>query len=120
MSKLGVYTAFDVQGSGGDVSFTNAAAGASLSIENGNGHGITLQLADTTGASDSVGLTLGNSTTPGHYYSAVTLEDANFDGVATVNLVSEGSTAQTVNGLGRLHDDNLVTLNISGNAALDM
>ena len=123
MSKLSNgsgYTSFDVQGSGGNVTFTNVAHGSSLSVENSNGNIITLQTADTTGASDSVTLNLGTTTSAGAFYNKVTLEDANDVGIATVNLSINASGSHSITGFGNLNDNNLTTLNLSGNGELDM
>ncbi|HEX7645197.1 MAG TPA: DUF4214 domain-containing protein, partial [Burkholderiaceae bacterium] len=64
MSKLGNgsgYTHFDVQGSNGNVTFTNVATGSTLSLEGGNSNVITLQTADSTGPNDSATVSLGTT-----------------------------------------------------------
>jgi len=110
------YTSFDVQGSGGNVTFTNAATGSSLSLENGNSNIITLQTADANGANDSVNVTLGTTTSGGNNYSQVTVEDSAFVGTATVKLTMNAASSNSLNYLGSLFDQNLVTLDLSGNA----
>jgi hypothetical protein len=116
MSKVSGYDAFDVQGSGGDVTFTNAAAGSAISLEGGNSHIVTLQTIDTTGATDSVSVHLGTaaSTNDTSSYQQITLEDGNFVGTATVNLVVNMAATDSFTSVGTLGDNNLVTLNISG------
>jgi len=123
MSKLtngSGYTSFDVQGSGGNVTFTNAATGSSLSLEGGNSHIITLQTADTTGATDTVNVSLGSATSGSETYAQVTVEDSNFVGTATVNLTSNTSTSGDTNTLTSLFDNNLITLNIAGAGTVDI
>ena len=120
MSKLANsganYTAFDVQGSGGNVTFTNAAGGSSLSLENGNSYIATLQTADGNGANDSVNVTLGTATEGNTSYAQVTVEDSGFVGTATVNLAMNAAHSNDLVYLGSLFDQSLVTLNLSGNA----
>jgi len=123
MSKLANgsgYTSFDVQGSGGAVTFTNAATDSSLSLEGGNSHIITLQTIDTTGATDSVNLSLGTTTSDGNTYSQVTVEDSNFVGTATVNLTANTLHSGSANTLTTLGDTNLITLNIAGTGTVNI
>ena len=120
MSKVSGYSAFDVQGSGGNVTFTNAATGSSLSLEGGNSHIVTLQTIDTTGATDSVNVSIGTTTTDGNTYAQVTLEDSNFVGTATVNLTSNVSQSGSANTLTTLGDNDLVTLNIGGTGTVSI
>jgi len=120
MSKVSGYNAFDVQGSGGDVTFTKVAASSSLSLENGNSNIVTLQTIDTMGSTDSVSLHLGTTTSGGATYSQVTLEDSNFVGIATVNLVANTASSSSTTTLLTLGDNNLVTLNLSGTGNFDV
>jgi hypothetical protein len=114
MTKAAGFDAFDVQGSGGNVTFVHAAAGSTLSLENGNSYVVTLQTADSNGASDSTTLSLGNATSGSETYTKITLEDSQFVGTATVNLVSNVASSSGTNTVAYLDDDNLVTLNLSG------
>jgi S-layer protein len=121
MSKVSGYNAFDVQGSGGDVTFTKAATGSSLSLEGSNSHIVTLQTSDSTGATDSVTVNLGTTTSSGGGdYAQFTVEDSNFVGIATVNLISNTSGSGSSNYLSKLGDSNLVTLKVSGTGNLDV
>jgi len=118
MSKASGYNTFDVQGSGGNVTFTNAATGSALNVDNANTNIVTLQTVDTTGASDSVTLNIGSYSNTGVTVNQVTLEDSLFVGTGTVNLVSNCLTGSHRNTLTTLGDNNLVTLKLSGDAAL--
>jgi S-layer protein len=122
MSKASGYNAFDVQGAGGNVTFTNAATGSSLSVDNNDPTNLniyTLQTVDTTGANDSVTLNIGSYSNTGITVAQVTLEDSLFVGTGTVNLVSNSETgAAYTNTLTKLGDNNLVTLNLTGDAGL--
>jgi S-layer protein len=119
MSKATGYNAFDVQASGGDVTFTNVVNNAVLTIDGANSHIVTLQTADTTGATDSVTVNLGTATnTTSFIVNQVTLEDSQFHGIATVNLVTNSGGASAPYVITTLADNNLVTLNVSGSAGL--
>ena len=120
MSKATGYTSFDVQQSGGNVSFTGVAAGSSLSIDQGNSHDITLQSADSTGSTDTASVTIGSAVSTGITVNQLNLEDAASYGTGTVNLDSSGSGAVHANTLATLGDSNLVTLKLSGNQALNI
>jgi S-layer protein len=121
MSKASGYNAFDVQGAGGNVTFTNAATGSSLSVDNNDPTNLniyTLQTVDTTGANDSVTLNIGSYSNTGITVAQVTLEDSQFVGTGTVNLVSNCLTGAHTNTLTKLGDNNPVTLNLTGDAGL--
>jgi S-layer protein len=114
MSALPGYKAFDVQGSGGDVTFTHASPGSTLSIDGSTGYTITLQTANSRGASDAVTLTLGNANNSVSV-AGVVLEDATGTGIGTVNIISNGPGINTLTTLG---ENNLTTLHLSGEAGL--
>ena len=122
MSKVSGYDAFDVQGAGGNVTFTNAATGSSLSVEAGGVSSdiITLQTADTAGANDSATVNLGSSSNVpfGITVGQITLEDSNFVGTAhvTINNLVGGSNVH--NTIGTLDDNNIVSLNLTGSGEL--
>jgi hypothetical protein len=115
MSRVTGYTAFDVQGVGGNVTFTNAASGSSLSIEGSIAASeyITLQTIDTTGAYDTAFVKLNVTGGAAITVNEIVLEDANFVGTSTLDMVVNANSTITTIG-----DYNLTTLNISGAGAL--
>ncbi len=122
MSKVSGYDAFDVQGAGGNVTFTNAVAGSSLSIEAGDISGdiITLQTADANGASDSTTVNIGSATDVpfGITVGQITLEDANFVGTANVTINNVVGSSEVHNTISTLNDNNIVSLNLTGSGEL--
>jgi S-layer protein len=125
MSNAPGYTAFDVQGNfvaSEPLTFTHVASGASLTVEGNDNNIVTYQTADTTGASDSVNLSIGFPGSPGITDQQITLEDNNFVGIGTVYAVSSvtHNSAHGPNTITLLGDNNLVTLNLSGSGALDI
>jgi hypothetical protein len=113
------YTALDVQGNNaaGSIAFLNVATGASLSIDSTSFTNISVQTIDTTGSIDSIAFNLGTTTTyTGAYINQVTLEDKNGNGIGTVNL--ESNAYEGYSGILILIDNDLSTLNLTGNASL--
>ncbi|MDE2623496.1 MAG: S-layer family protein [Betaproteobacteria bacterium] len=121
---LGVLTGFnsiDVQNTGaGNLTFTNVVKSSPLAIDAAAGAGtITYQTADTTGSSDTLSLTLGQSANSSAItVPSLTLEDANLVGIGTVTLASNDSTAGAVNTITTLVDNGLSSLTVNGNAGL--
>lgn len=126
MSVLKGFNAIDVQNLTATQAetFTNVAAGTSLSIDSTatqTAGGIIYQTADTTGSADTLALTLGAAANKTDLTVwSLTLEDANLVGIGTVNLVSNdvGGIGTGVNTIGTLVDNGLSVLNVSGTGAL--
>ena len=130
------YNAIDViagPSGAGSTAFTNVVTGTSLSIDAslaGTGNvaavegpiaaSLLYQVANATGSSDSVNVSLGTATTTGIVVAGAMFEDANAVGVATLNVVSNGTIAvpNTVNTISLLIDNGLANLNVSGNEGL--
>jgi S-layer protein len=119
MSKASGYIGFDVQASGGAVSFINVANQSFLSIDSSNANAILLQTADSTGAQDTVTLDIGTGGTSGVTAAQVTLEDSSGTGIGTVNIVSSSYNAAS-NVVTKLVDTGVVTLNVSGSAPISL
>ncbi|MEX3894763.1 beta strand repeat-containing protein [Paraburkholderia sp. BR10954] len=136
MAVLKGFNAIDLKaiaaGTGSD-SFTNVASGTTLTIEatsastggtvaaveGATAAAVLYQVANATGASDSLNLTLGTSQTNGISVGGAAgglmLEDANAVGIGTLNVVSNGTaTGTTVNTIPVLIDNGLANLNVSG------
>ena len=94
------------------ITFTGVEAGSSLSIEGNVGNSVTLQTADTNGATDSVIVTLGTAGGSAITANEIVVEDANFVGTATVNV--DALSAVTIS---TLEDNNIESLFFSGSAA---
>ncbi|HEY8023236.1 MAG TPA: DUF4214 domain-containing protein, partial [Burkholderiaceae bacterium] len=109
MSKAAGYTAFDVQSSGNDVTFSNVAATSTLSIDSSNSHIITMHTVDTTGATDTAHVTLNVAGGSSITVAQITLEDSIHNGTGTVDLVANANSTIT-----NLADTGLTALNISG------
>ena len=122
MSKVSGYTAYDVQGAGGSVTFTNVANNSTLSVEAGDVSSdiITLQTADANGATDSATVNLGSaSDTPfGITTGQITLEDSGFVGLANVTINNVVGGSEVHNTIGKLDDNNIVSLNLTGSGGL--
>ena len=117
------FNAIDVTASAG-VTFVKAAAGTTLAIDQATTGTISLAYADVTGASDTTSLTLNTAGTPSTNMTvaALTLQDANAVGIATLNVVSNGSdlgiSGGALNTITTLTDNGLSHLNVSGGAGL--
>ncbi|MBV8667051.1 MAG: DUF4214 domain-containing protein [Burkholderiaceae bacterium] len=134
MSILNQFNAIDLAATTAtSVSFTKVVPGTPLSIDTTmSATSVVYQTADSNGSTDSVNLTLGTSTgalggytthPPATYVAltlginGLTLEDANQNGIATVNV---SSAAPTVNIIASLNDSSLSTLNVTGTAGLQI
>ena len=104
--------------------FTNVKSGTTLAIDAsvaGSGNvaavegavaaSILYQVADATGNADTLNLTLGTASTAGITVAGLMLEDANAVGLGTLNIVSNGTAANTIT---TLIDNGLAHLNVSG------
>ena len=118
MSQLPGYTSLAVHGAAGDIVFNNVTAGTPLSIDADIVPAITVQNADSTGASDSITLRFGAATTPELGIDQLTLQDHVGAGIGTVNMISYASSGFSSNIIGTLTDANLTTLNLSGNCTV--
>jgi S-layer protein len=105
-----------------NITFSNAVNNGSLTVDRAS-TGVTVILADTNGATDTMTVNLGVPTADTVNFGTVVLKDAGNVGVATVNLVSNGvditqgdSTAN--NNTLVLTDNGLKTLNFSGTQGL--
>jgi len=117
MSKASGYIGFDVQASGGAVSFINVANQSFLSIDSSNANAMLLQTAGSSGAQDTVTLDIGTGGTSGVTAAQVTLEDSSGAGIGTVNIISNSYNAAG-NAVTKLVDTNLTALNVSGSAPI--
>ena len=123
-----------VGGAGSDA-FTNVVSGTSLTLEGavaGTGNvaavegsiaaSLLYQVANTTGPSDSVNVTLGNASTVAAIADGVLMfEDANAVGIGTLNIstvVSAAATSILTDTIGTVIDNGLANLNVSGAAGL--
>ncbi len=104
------------------VVFSKAAVGTSLVLDVAS-TSVTVGAADANGATDSINVTLGKSTSDTVNFGTIVLKDANAVGFGTVNLVSNGvnitagdSTPNTNTVV--LTDNGLSTLNVSGTQGL--
>lgn len=130
----------------GAVTFTGAAKGTTLTFDgfggthsDGNAQDVTFKTADTTGATDTLNLTLGISeadltalgsslvfdaaATQGFQAAHhLTLSDANNAGLATVNVVSNATNVagDAYNSIGTLYDAGLSSLTVSGTGDLQI
>jgi len=125
MTNTPGYTGFDVQWNNlvsGPITFTHVASGSTLSVDASSANIVTYQTVDTTGASDSVNLNIGTSDSPSVVDHQITLEDNNFVGIGMVNVVSSvwQTHAHGPNTITLLGDNNLVTLTLSGDCALNI
>jgi len=129
------FTAIDVTGaSAGDLSFVRAAATTSLAIDAAVGaHNVTFTSADSSGASDTLALTLGIAKSDARVadgiatastasFTAVTdtltVADSAGTGFATIDAVVNATTAGAQVTIGTLADTDLSTLAVSGTAGL--
>jgi S-layer protein len=108
------FTAIDDQGNA-NFSITNATAGTPLTIDAGGG-AVSYKTADTTGATDSLGLTLGTAATPIAAGTALTLGDSTTHGIGNLFVTSKAS-ATGINTIA-LTDNNLSALTIAGTGAV--
>ena len=118
------FSSIDVQATAGSTVFTKVTQGTSLGLTGGAAitGGITYQLADSSGATDQVNVTVGtaaggNSAVAGQ----LTLEDNVLAGIGTVVISSVSKApaalaANFVNTLGTLNDTGMTQLTFGGNA----
>jgi S-layer protein len=106
------------------IAFSNAVNNGSLTLDRAS-TSVTVNLADSNGATDTMTVNLGGATSDTVNFGTVTLRDAGNVGVATVNLVSngvditEGDSSANTNSL-ILTDNGLKTLNFSGTQGLSI
>jgi len=103
---------------------------SSVTTHGSNFDALVVDTADTSGATDTMTVTLNGSVaynqgsaTALHTdltVTALTLSDANSDGIATVNFVSNSAEFNAQNLISTLTDKDLTTLNVSGTGGLDI
>lgn len=98
------------------ITFTKAAAGAGLLLDPSAGASVAVNYADSTGATDSVKVTLSSAVT------SLSLQDSTGAGIGTVSFVDTLASGETdvsaAHLIGTFIDNDLSTLNLSGNAGL--
>jgi hypothetical protein len=98
------------------VAFINAAKGATLLLDPSTGAAVSVSYADSTGASDSAGVTMSSNVT------SLSLQDSAATGIATVsvtnNLAATETNVSAAHVLATLTDTGLSTLMVSGSAGL--
>jgi hypothetical protein len=108
----------EVIGANGGITFTKAAKGASLLLDPSSGATVTVGYADSTGASDSVKVTMSSGV------GALTLQDSAGVGIGTVSIENDLGAADTnvslAHVIGSLTDNGLSTLNVTGAAGLSI
>lgn len=119
MSKITGFTGFDVQGNTTDptIALTNVTAGSPLAIDGTFDGTLVYETADSAGATDSLGVTLGAAAnTAGFTVNALTAEDGSSAhvGIGTLNITSNASGTSQSNTIGALTDDALSTLSVAG------
>lgn len=109
----------DLDGISGNASFTSLPAGVRVNITNGGLGNLTLQEADSNGATDTQTVYIGKGNLTNYTVPQLTIQDAVGQGVGTLDLVSHSgqSSAFTVD---TLADPGLTALNLSGPGAIDI
>jgi S-layer protein len=119
-------------GAGASDSFINAAKGTSLNIAGpsvglagtaaSDAGVISVSYADTTGAADTVALSIGSGLAVDLTIGGVSLQDANNVGIGTLSVTTSGSdignAGGTIDTITTLQDNGLSVLNVSGTAGL--
>jgi S-layer protein len=123
MSKITGFTGFDVQADGTNVGTTttllNVAAGSPLAIDGTFAGTLVYSTADTAGPTDSLGLTLGaTGNKTGFTVTKLIAEDSVLDGIGSLTVTSNASTAAAANIIATLQDASLTTLNVTGTGGL--
>ncbi len=118
VSVLGNFSTIDILGNS-TIVLNKVTQNASLNLDAAS-TAVTLNYKDASGVNDVVTVNDGvaGTTTAGFTTTALTLADANGVGIGTVNLVSSGSTWDTVQPIATLTDNGLANLNVSGTAGL--
>ena len=111
-------TGLEVIGANSGVTFSKAAKGAGLLLDPSSGATVTVTYADSTGASDSVKVTLSSAV------ASLTLQDSAGVGVGTVSIENDLGAADTnvspAHVISTLTDNGLSTLNVAGAAGLSI
>jgi S-layer protein len=98
------------------ITFTKAATNAGITLDASAGATVTMDYADSTGAKDSVTLTMSSAV------AALTLQDSAGAGIGTLSIVNSLAAGETnvspAHVMTTLSDNGLSTLNLSGNAGL--
>jgi hypothetical protein len=116
------YKAIDVKAAT-SATFTNVASGSTLAI-GGATTALVYQVADATGPTDALTVTLGSTSIDEFTTGSLTLMDANSVGLGTVNFVSNGDrggnglSANGLHTITTLVDNGLSNLNVSGTSGL--
>jgi S-layer protein len=132
MSKITGFTSFDVQANTqtGIIALTNVAAGSPLAIDGTFDGTLVYETADSAGATDSLGVTLGAAAnTAGFMVGDLTAEDGSSAhvGIGTLNITSNASGTNGLvavpggggfNEITTLTDNSLSTLNVAGTGGL--
>jgi len=110
-------SALEVMGANA-ITFVKVATGASLLLDPSFGATVSVSYADSTGAKDSVTVTLSSAV------NSLTLQDAASAGIGTVSIVDNLAATDTditpAYVIGTLNDAGLATLNVSGSAGLSI
>lgn len=121
LKQLPTISSIDVTGAAaGGVQFINVVNGTPLSIDTAIAGGVTYQLADATGATDSATVTIGTATTAGITTTGqLTLQDSTLLGLAnvTINSTSAAVVAPALpvtNIVSTLNDTGLASLTLTG------
>jgi len=110
-------TGLEVKGAN-TITFANVAASATLTLDASAGASVTVKNADSTGASDKIGVNMSS------VVNSLALQDSAGVGIATVsianNLASGETNVTAAHVIGTLTDNGLSTLNLTGNAGLTL
>jgi hypothetical protein len=98
------------------ITFNKVAKGASLLLDPSNGATVTVNYADSSGASDSCTVTMSSA------IASLTLQDSKAAGIGTLTFVNSLASSETnvssPHVIAVLPDTGLSNLNVSGNAGL--
>ncbi len=119
MKYAGPYNNLVVDGSGGNIAFTDMHADTPISLIASDSHTISLVFAGAEASGAVQDVTLGTTATGGIAMGGLTIAGYANQGALTVDL-SSNSTSGQGNTLGTLIDGTLATFNISGNAPLSV
>ena len=128
LSQMSTINALDDTGAvGGNIVFSKVAAGTTLAIDatDAGNNNVTYTAADSTGATDSLSLTLGVAGTTAAGFAVagngtLTVADAAGVGFGTLNVTANNKTAGQVETINVLSDTALSAINISGTGGLQV
>ena len=119
MKYAGPYNNLMVDGSGGNIAFTDMHPDVPISLIASDSHTISLAFSSAENSGAVQDVTLGTTATAGITVGGLTITGYASAGAVTVDL-SSNSTSGQVNALGALADNSLATFNVSGNAPLSI